>query len=64
MDGKPTWNAGVNGEFLYNFSWNIGYTLKFFVVNSYKVFKAMLSPVPLYLPLSNTIVIILGIFLY
>lgn len=62
MDGKPTWNAGVNGEFLYNFSWNIGYTLKFFVVNSYKVFKAMLSPVPLYLPLSNTIVIILGIF--
>lgn len=48
MNGIPTWNVGVNGEYLYRFSFDIWYTLQFFAVNSFKVLKAMLSPVPLY----------------
>ena len=47
MNGVPTWNAGINGEYLYKFSFDLIYTIKFFFINSCKVFKAMLSPVPL-----------------
>lgn len=53
LEGDPTWNMGVHGEYLYQMSLDIGYTLRFFVVNSLKVFKAMLLPVALDRPYAN-----------
>lgn len=53
MNGVPTWNAGINGEYLFRFTWDMVYFVKFFGINSWRVFKAMLSPVPLYLPIAN-----------
>lgn len=47
MNGVVTWNAGADGQFLFQFKADILYIIKFFVSNSYRVFKAMLSPVPL-----------------
>lgn len=47
MDGSPTWNAGPNGEYLFHPTFNIVYIIKFFLYNSGKIFKTMLSPVPL-----------------
>lgn len=47
MDGKPTWNAGPNGEYLFENVKGIVGALRFFLLNSAKTFWAMLSPVPL-----------------
>lgn len=58
-NGVITWNAGINNEYVYNFSFNIIYNLKFFVGNFLKVFTAMLTPVSL----DNHVINII-IFLY
>ena len=63
--GVPTWNVGIDGEYLFTPILSPTYLLRFFVINSWKVFKAMLSPVPLDRDLSNVITIAyLLLFLY
>lgn len=62
MNGVITWNAGVNGQFQFKLYLDIGYIVKFFILNSCRVFKAMLSPVPLELGLSNLLVGVLALF--
>ena len=65
VNGVPTWNTGANGEYLYKPSFDLIYTFKFFFVNSCKVFKAMLSPVPLHtVEASFLSVIYMLLFLY
>lgn len=57
LDSNPTWNTGVNGQFLFHKSLNAIYLMKFWVGNFFLVFRALLSPVPLDTILSYIITI-------
>lgn len=47
MNSAPSWNAGINGQFLFQFRFDLLYIFRFFVQNTYLVLKAMLAPVSL-----------------
>lgn len=53
MKSVASWNAGAQGQFLFQFKMDLIYIIKFFVKNIYLVLKAMLSPVSLNSNLSD-----------